>query len=182
MATCFDARLPVAKKAKASPLVYPTCVRHAKARKDVRLRHYFLCDACAALWTRDAFAGSAPLYAGEQVNGYCMLCNQIVQVRMRIWFLCDICDRVANSIGRNPVAEPAIRAFWEANIKPRLPHLELIRNDIALRPRRDSDVRATAPLDFLARDTRTSMIHAPHGEQDRAVALRDFGSGSTGPG
>jgi hypothetical protein len=66
---------PVAKKAKAPAIVYPTCVRHTKPCKDVRLRHYFLCDPCAHRWTKEAFAESAPLYVGEKLVGYCLLCN-----------------------------------------------------------------------------------------------------------
>jgi hypothetical protein len=146
----------VAKKAKAVPIVYPTCARHAKARKDVRLRHYFLCDDCANQWVKEAFAGSASLYDGERLKGYCLLCNRQREVRLRTWFLCDICHRVAGAIGRNHVAELAIVEFWDKHVKPLLPHLELVRNDISsLRPRRDTDESGTAPIDFLARDTRT---------------------------
>jgi len=146
----------VARKAKAPAFVYPTCVRHAKTRKDVRLRHFFLCDGCTKLWTKDAFGGNAPLYVGEKLDGYCLLCNQIKTARLRTWFLCDICHRVAGAIGRNHVAEEAILNFWNADVKPRSPHLEIIRNDISsLRPRRDTDVSGTAPMDFLVRDLRT---------------------------
>jgi hypothetical protein len=56
---------------------YPTCVRHLKPRKDVRLRHYFLCDACTEQWRTEAFDGNEPLYVGERVEGYCLLCNRL---------------------------------------------------------------------------------------------------------
>jgi len=148
----------VAKKAKVPAIVYPICVRHVKSRKDVRLRHYFLCDACARLWTKEAFGDNASLYNGEKVLGYCLLCNRVREVRLRTWFLCDVCHRVAGSIGRNHVAELAVVDFWDQHIKPLLPHLELVRNDIAsLRPRRDTAESGTAPIDFLARDTRTQV-------------------------
>ncbi len=141
------------KAPKPPPFTYPTCVRHAKPRKDVRLRQYFLCDACTSTWTTEAFGGNAPLYSGEEVDGYCQLCNQILKVKMRTWFLCDICHRVAGAIGRNHVAELAIVNFWDVHVRPKLPQLELVRNDISsLRPRRDTDESATAPIDFLVRD------------------------------
>jgi hypothetical protein len=35
---------------------------HNKPRKDVRLRYYFLCDACTELWTKEAFDSNRPLY------------------------------------------------------------------------------------------------------------------------
>ncbi len=92
-------------------ITYPTCVRHLAPRKDVRLRHFFLCTACARKWTSEAFAGNQPLYEGDRVNGYCQLCNVKQVVRLHTWFLCDICDRVARSIGRNHVAEQAILDF-----------------------------------------------------------------------
>jgi hypothetical protein len=148
----------VAKKAKAPAVVYPTCARHAKPRKDVRLRHYFLCDGCAAQWQQEAFCGEASLYDGERLQGYCLLCNERKGVRLRTWYLCDICHRVAGAIGRNHVAELAIVDFWQNQVVPKHAHLELTRLDISsLRPRRDTDESGTAPIDFLARDTRTGM-------------------------
>jgi hypothetical protein len=138
---------------------YPTCVRHLKPRKDVRLRHYFLCDACCRQWTSEAFDGNAPLYEGEHLDGFCQLCNVLASgVRLRTWFLCDICHRVAASIGRNHVAEQALLDYWEERVKPLYPHLSLIQNDrSSLRPRRDSDESGTAPIDFLAVDDRTNQ-------------------------
>ena len=141
----------------STPTIYPTCVRHLKPRKDVRLRHFFLCDVCAARWRDEAFAGNQALYVGEPVGGYCLLCNQAkVQVRLRTWFLCDICYRVAGSIGRNHVAEQAIMDFWQKHVRVLFPNLELIQNDpSSLQPRRDTDKSAVAPIDFIVRDTST---------------------------
>ncbi len=147
--------------ARPEPLEYPTCARHAKPRKDVRLRHYFLCDSCTSLWTGDAFAGTVSLYDGEVVPGLCMLCNQPKSsVRLRTWFLCDICHRVAGSIGRNHVAERAIMEFWESTIAPRFPFLTLTQNDASsLRPRREVDaVTGEGPLDFLVTDSRSKKV------------------------
>lgn len=138
---------------------YPTCVRHLQPRKDVRLRHFFLCDACAEKWTNEAFAGNKPLYEGDQVNGYCQLCNVRQVVRLHTWFLCDICDRVARSIGRNHVAEQAILDFWRKSVQSRFPYLVIEQNDpSALRPRRTTDATGEGPLDFLVRDTRSRAV------------------------
>lgn len=129
------------------------CVRHLQPRKDVRLRHFFLCDRCTHIWTTGAFDANAPLYQGETIDGYCLLCNTRGAVRLRTWFLCDICDRVARSIGRNHVAEEAIVCYWNSVVITRYPHLILERNDVSsLRPRRESDVSGHGPLDFLIRD------------------------------
>jgi len=139
---------------------YPRCVRHLKRRKDVRLRHYFMCDRCADKWKVEAFDNNPPVYVGEAVEGYCLLCNQFLpEVKLRTWFLCDVCDRVASSIGRNHVAERAVLDFWEAQVQALHPHVELVQNDPArLRPRRDSDHSGVAPIDFLVRNKTTGEI------------------------
>lgn len=136
---------------------YPTCVRHLRPRKDVKVHNYYMCDGCARRWTKEAFDGNSPLYVGESVQGYCLLCNAYRKtIKVRSWFLCDICDRVARSIGRNHVAEESILDYWDQNVKPRFPFLELVRNDeSSLRPRRDTDQSGVAAVDFLAVDSRT---------------------------
>lgn len=144
------------RKSAQPSFTYPTCVRHLKERKDVRLRHFFLCDKCTKEWSNDAFDSNAPLWVGEAVSGYCVLCNLVQEVRLRAWFLCDICFRVAGSIGRNHVAEKAILDYWTESILPVFPYLTLRQNDVSsLRPRRASDQSAIAPIDFLAHDTNT---------------------------
>lgn len=159
-----EAVTPRPKRIRAAPSVaveYPTCARHAKTRKDVRLRHYFLCDGCCGVWTDEAFAGTRSLYDGEVVPGICMLCNERKpSVRLRTWFLCDICHRVAGSIGRNHVAEQAILDFWKGQIQPRFPFLEIVQNDkSSLRPRREeTSVSGEGPLDFLVTDSRTGSV------------------------
>jgi hypothetical protein len=97
------------------------------------------------------------LYFGEEVKGYCLLCNRLKKkVRLRTWFLCDICHRVAGSIGRNHVAEQAILDFWEEQVRSRFPALRLVQNDpSSLRPRRDTDRSGIAPVDFLAVEEKT---------------------------
>jgi len=144
---------------QSSKMSYPVCVRHLKPRKDVRLRHFFLCDKCSNRWTKEAFDGNRPLYVREKLSGYCMLCNLKKQVRLRTWYLCDICDRVARSIGRNHVAEKAVLDFWNEHVLPRFPYLLIYQNDIsALHPRREGDVSGEGPLDFLISDERIGKI------------------------
>lgn len=147
-------------QARGEQIEYPTCVRDLRRRKDVRLRHFFLCDACAEQWTLAAFDGNGSLWTGDAVQGgYCQLCNQRREVRLRTWFLCDICDRVARSIGRNHVAEQAILDFWRDRVRPRFPFLALEQNDLsALRPRRATDATGEGPLDFLVRDERSGQV------------------------
>jgi len=138
---------------------YPTCVRHLKPRKDVKLRHFFLCDSCTEQWIAEAFDGNEPLWTGEAVRGYCLLCNKVMSVRLRTWFLCDICERVARSIGRNHVAEQAILDFWAEHVRPEHPQLSIVQNDrSSLRPRRDTDTTGQGPLDFLVTDEQQGRL------------------------
>lgn len=138
---------------------YPTCVRHLKARKDVKLRHFFLCDTCTEKWTSEAFAGNKAISTLKPIQGYCLHCHRITEVKLQTWFLCDICDRVARSIGKNHVAEKSILDFWNKQIKTRSPHLSILQNDISsLRPRRDTDVSGQAPLDFLIKDDNSAKV------------------------
>lgn len=152
----------MAKRRSASQIKkieYPVCVRHLKSRKDVRLRHYFLCDRCTAAWTKTAFDGNAPLACSAPLTGYCQHCNVHGMVCMRTWFLCDICDRVAKSIGRNHVAELAIMKFWTSQVQAAHPQLAIVRNDESeLRARRETDVSGEGPLDFLVSDTRSDKV------------------------
>jgi len=64
------------RKSAKPVLEYPVCVRELKARKDARLRQFFLCDTCAKVWSVDAFNRNQPLYVGERVEGFCQLCNK----------------------------------------------------------------------------------------------------------
>ena len=145
---------------RGSPSVqYPVCVRHLKSRKDTKLRHFFLCSQCAKQWVEEAFDGNDPLSALEAIKGYCLHCNREGTVRLYTWFLCDICDRVARSIGRNHVAERSILDFWDNHVKCSFPHLTISQNDVAsLRPRRDTDATGEAPLDFLVHDERSGEL------------------------
>ena len=149
----------VRNRPKKAEISYPMCVRHVKPRKDVRLRHFFLCGECTNKWVTEAFARDQPLYTGESLLGYCVLCNRKREVNLRTWFLCDICDRVARSIGRNHEAEKAILKFWSSHVASRYPHLEIVQNDpSSLRPRRSTDETGRAPLDFLVRDRASGEV------------------------
>jgi hypothetical protein len=119
-----------------------------------------MCDDCSRKWQTEAFDNNPPLYVGESVEGYCLLCNRYQShIRLRTWFLCDVCHRVAGAIGRNHVSELAVQEFWELKVRPVHPKLELVQNDPSdLRPRRDTDQSGVAPVDFLARDEDTGKV------------------------
>jgi hypothetical protein len=89
-----------------------TCARHGQPAGDAGLTSFFLCQSCADEWVNEAFTGAAPEWEGEKVTGYCIACNVRKEVRLRQWFLCAICERVARSIGRSIEAERHVADEW----------------------------------------------------------------------
>lgn len=89
-----------------------SCARHGQPAGDAGLTSFFLCQDCADEWVNDALAGAAPEWEGEKVTGYCIACNVRKDVRLRQWFLCAVCERVARSIGRSIEAERHVADEW----------------------------------------------------------------------
>ena len=130
------------------------CVREARLAWDVNLADLFLCDTCAATWQEEAFYDTEPEYVGSALDGYCVSCNQRKPVRLRQWFLCGNCERVARSIGRGVAAERYLLDQWRDLVLPRMPHLELRQLDEpVLRGRREGAPPKVAAIDFAVRDT-----------------------------
>ncbi len=107
-----------------------TCARHGQPRGDTNLESMFLCDNCAIEFKNNAFRGTAPEYVGPPVRGYCLHCNRFFDnVRIRQWYLCGICYRVARSIGRSVVADDYLQQWWRREVQPHFPHLLLELTD-----------------------------------------------------
>lgn len=127
------------------------CVRHGRPAWDTSLADLFLCDECAGKWQEVAFAGTEAEYVGAALEGYCVSCNELKEVRLRQWLLCGNCERVARSIGRGVAAERFLGQQWEVlGIAERL---ELRQTDEpTLRGRRDDAPAKVAAIDFVVRD------------------------------
>lgn len=136
------------------------CARHGAAALDANLANLFLCDDCSAAWQRDAFGGQQPEYVGEALEGFCVNCNVHRQdVRLRQWFLCGTCERVARSIGRSVVAERFVTERWEELAGSRAPGIVLRSTDMPTLRRRERDSSAKrAEIDFVARDERVDLF------------------------
>lgn len=89
-----------------------TCARHGQPAGDAGLTSFFICRDCSRDWISEAFAGTGPEWEGEAVTGYCIACNVRKQVRLRQWFLCAVCERVARSVGRSVEAERSVEESW----------------------------------------------------------------------
>jgi len=127
-----------------------TCARHAEPSWDTQLVSMFLCEACAEQFKELAFSGTAPSYIGDEVEGYCLHCNELRKVRLRQWFLCGVCDRVMRSIGRSVVADRFVLEWWSDVVQPSVSDLELtLVDEPELRPRRRKREDKIAAIDFL---------------------------------
>lgn len=136
------------------------CARHGAAAWDANLSNLFLCDDCTIGWKTEAFAEQPPEYVGASVDGYCLNCNVLRDdVRLRQWFLCGTCERVARSIGRSVVAERFVAERWSEIVAPHPAGLFLRSTDIpSLRRReRDASVTKRAEIDFAVRDERSGI-------------------------
>jgi hypothetical protein len=109
----IEAALSAAGMSLASdPFGRYICARHGQPAGDAGLTSFFLCQNCTDEWIDDAFAGGGPEWEGEKVTGYCIACNVRKEVRLRQWFLCAICERIARSIGRSIEAEREVADSW----------------------------------------------------------------------
>lgn len=131
-----------------------TCARHGEASWDTQLQSLFLCDACSADFERLAFGGAEPEYLGPPLDGYCLNCNMLLEVRLRQWFLCGMCDRVVRSIGRSVVSTRYVEAWWRAECQPLLPNMNLRMIDPpVLRARvRDPAAEKVSTVDFIGEE------------------------------
>jgi hypothetical protein len=141
------------------PFAPYSCARHGQPAGDASLATFFLCEECAEQWQSNAFDGQVPEYVGASVEGYCVDCNlEGRPVRLRQWFLCGTCERVARSIGRSVVAERFVARSWDEAVSPGAPGLALRSTDVpALRGRRSGAAKVAA-IDFAVADGGTDVL------------------------
>ncbi len=138
------------------PYASYVCARHGEAAWDTSLSNLFLCDDCAAEWQATPFAGTEPEYVGDSVDGFCLNCNvKRPDVRLRQWFLCGTCERVAKSIGRSVVAERFVTEKWVELVAPTAPGLSLhsVDQPRLYRRERGASTSKIAEIDFVANDS-----------------------------
>src|SRR5215469_1582644 len=80
------------------------CARHESAQTARALQCLYLCDPCAVRFCKEAMSGRPPIYHGETVEGYCGLCNKLLPVTMRQYFVCPFCWNVLVAYQKSFVA------------------------------------------------------------------------------
>ncbi len=88
------------------------CSREGKERKDTKLVSFFLCSSCLNKFIK--ILGKPEATSGY-ISGYCSYCNEKEKVANIHWFLCEVCQRVVNSFGREKAASKYILNFWLQN-------------------------------------------------------------------
>jgi hypothetical protein len=142
------------------PYARYVCARHGEPAWDVSLANLFLCDDCADKWQEEAFADQDPAYVGAPLKGFCLNCNlERSDVRLRQWFLCSVCERVARSIGRSVVAERFVTDEWNRLVVPVAPNLQLRNTDEPTLHRweRGAENSRQAEADFLVNDEKQNV-------------------------
>ncbi len=92
------------------------CVRHGSERKDSRLTSFFLCDECFRKLYNTAFNKYKPAYIMPQngyIEGYCLYCGRRTKVRQYFYFLCEICERIIHSYGKELAARNFVLSLWD---------------------------------------------------------------------
>ncbi len=85
----------------------------------------FLCDRCAGRLEHESFNDRPPLFEGLPVEGYCGLCNERTETRLRQWFICPICLNVVLSYPKGLAASKYVHEFWAREVRPEFPDLIL---------------------------------------------------------
>jgi hypothetical protein len=92
------------------------CARCGTSGKSLTLSFFFLCDSCTARLTTEAFNNNGPVFEGYQVKGYCYLCANFTDVKLRQWILCEDCSRVVHSYPIGMLAQRCVLTWLKSNI------------------------------------------------------------------
>lgn len=105
------------------------CARHT-AKYTARKMHYmFLCDPCRERLVSQALNDRPPVYCDTHMQGFCGLCNELLEVRFCQWFLCPICANVLSAYQKALVSAQAVLRFWAASVQPHAPAWQIEETD-----------------------------------------------------
>ena len=106
------------------------CARHTSQYTARNLAYFFLCDECSDRLVRDALNGRQPVYSADPMQGFCGLCNELLDVKFRQWFLCPICYNVISSYQKGFVSAKSVHRFWKESVAPSAPSFVLKETDV----------------------------------------------------
>jgi hypothetical protein len=106
------------------------CARHESPQTARALQSLYLCDPCAIRFCDEAMSGRPPIYHGETIEGYCGLCNKLLPVTMRQYFVCPFCWNVLVAYQKSFVACAAVHDYWKAKVTPAFQSLRLTETEV----------------------------------------------------
>jgi len=89
------------------------------------MQFLYLCDPCAVRVCKEAMNGRLPIYHGETIEGFCGLCNRLLPVTLRVYFVCPFCWNVLVAYQKSFVACGAVHSYWEQAVAPKMTTLRL---------------------------------------------------------
>jgi hypothetical protein len=117
------------------------------------MQSLYLCDPCAVRLCKEAMNGNPPIYHGETIEGFCGLCNDLLPVTARFYFVCPFCWNVLVAYQKMFVPCRAVHDYWKHSVAPTMPTLRLTETEVPyLSPyarARKSKKAAAAELQFL---------------------------------
>ncbi len=109
------------------------CVRCGRARRDTRLAAYWTCAPCVDELLV-AFSQEVPVWEGNEVQGYCSVCNDRNVVRLRQWLVCLVCERVTRRIDSGRVAVRFVARGGATRFAPQSPNSTYKKQTREFRP------------------------------------------------
>lgn len=70
-----------------------------------------------------------PIYHGETITGFCGLCNELLPVTLRLYFVCPFCWNVIVAYQKAFVAAKAVPEYWAKFITPEMATLRLTETE-----------------------------------------------------
>ncbi len=117
----------VSLKLESDPYGKLVCARHNRERNDTRLKTFILCSDCASEYQINALHNTSPVLEMQLSGGpyHCSHCNELRNLSMFQWYVCDVCERVLKSIGRGIAANKGVIEWWESQrgLDPTLPRI-----------------------------------------------------------
>lgn len=94
------------------------------------MQSLYLCDPCAVKVCKEAMNDRPPIYHGETIEGFCGLCNRLLPVTLRFYFVCPFCWNVLIAYQKSFVACGAVHDYWKKAITPKMPRFRLTETEV----------------------------------------------------
>lgn len=74
--------------------------------------------------------GRPPIHHGESIEGFCGLCNDLLLITARVYFVCIFCWNVIVAYQKSFVAAKAVHDYWKNAVISKMPALRLRETEV----------------------------------------------------